>query len=111
MTPSAEREVTPVVILGKSLKPDSKRRLAVKLWCPAAAGTCEGWMQVKAGHRVLGKKNFLLNGGTTSKVRVTLSRKLLKAIRGAPRANVFVFSRDATGFASMTQARLKLLGR
>jgi hypothetical protein len=68
-------------------------------------------MQVKAGRRVLGKKNFLLNGGTTSKVRVALSPKLLRAIRGVPRANVFVFSRDATGFASMTQARLKLLSR
>jgi hypothetical protein len=58
---------------------------------------------------VLATKTFMIRGGHTTRIRARLTPGRLAAARRARRLGVFVFSRDATGQASITQATLQLL--
>jgi hypothetical protein len=108
----AVREITPVVVLTRSVKPDSRGRAKLKLSCPQAASLCDGHVRIQLSGRIVGRSDFDLLGGSTTSVFVKLSRSTLnKLAKKSLKMQAVVFSRDAQGAASQTSGDLTLKKR
>jgi hypothetical protein len=106
-TPAGQAEPNPVKIVSKSLKPDKRRRISIKLRCPTAAGLCDGRVGVGVGKTTLGNAPFLIRGGKSLTIRFTVSANALKKAIKAKKVTVVVLSRDNAGTAALTQASVK----
>jgi hypothetical protein len=100
-TPAGQAEPNPPVIVSKSLKPNKKRQISVKLRCPASAGICDGRLSVTVGRTSLGGLSFLVAGGKTLTLKFQVPQKLLTLAAKKKKVAVNVFSRDSAGTASL----------
>ena len=94
---------------------DSRGRAAIALSCPAGSGGCSGKVTVtrtgtSARTIKLGSAQFRIAAGTTSKVKVKLSRaaRKLLARKGKLKARARVAAKDAAGRSKTSSAGLTL---
>jgi hypothetical protein len=106
-TPAGQAEPNPVKVVSTSLKADKKRRISIKLRCPKAAGLCDGRVGVGVGKTTLGNKAFLINGGKTVTIRITVPAKALKKAIKKKKVTVVVLSRDNAGTAALVSKSVK----
>jgi hypothetical protein len=89
-------------------------RAAVRLRCPAGTnGSCRGRLALRAtrGRRTFGRAKFNIPASKTKTVRVKLSRRALRRLKGHRRlgARVRVVAQDAAGTSRTSSARLTLV--
>jgi hypothetical protein len=96
-----------VSLLSKLLKADKKRRIFVRVRCPAAAGLCDARMGIGVGTLTLGNTSFLLRGGKSATLVIRSSAKGLKAARRKKKVTVIVLSRDNAGTAAIVTKSVK----
>ena len=94
-----------------------KKKIALRLACPAGEAVCEGavtlvarrWSGGRASgaSRTLGTARFAIAGGKTRTVRVRLGRKARKQLRALGRAEILARIRaaDASGNVEVTRTR------
>ncbi|WP_155892315.1 hypothetical protein [Conexibacter woesei] len=70
------------------------------LYCPKAAGLCEGTATIRANHHNLASKGFNQKGGAKFPVTIKLSTSVRHTLASAPSAQALLLSRDAAGMAT-----------
>ena len=96
-------------LVSKSLKVSKRtRKVSVGVSCPRTNGLCEGRLNLIRRGKTIARTAFVLRGGRSGSVSVTLSKKAYKALKKSQSVKVDVFSRDLAGNASAASKSLTL---
>ena len=88
-----------------------KRVVSVPVACARASRLCQGAVYVVYAKRTLAHRSFLIAGGKTTRLHVTVSRRQFRRLgKKSRRVRVNLFSRDGNGVAS-TSSRIVTLAQ